>query len=185
MTLDKALRDDMAVFESGLFALAGTDNEGRRILIYRNRFADPSSYSMESAFRALMYMYLSSVQEEESQKKGIVIISDNRDVTLKNYFGFRPLRRCLKMIKGSVPVRAGAVHLCNMPIFVRAVFPAAKLVLAPEVLERLQLHAGTEEHIMRKFEKSGLKKEMIPQDMGGDFELDIKRWIADRRAKGL
>jgi hypothetical protein len=50
---------------------------------------------------------------------------------------------------------------------------------------RLQVHSGSKEKVLKHIEIFGLSKESIPEELGGNAKLDYPAWLEQRRAAGL
>jgi hypothetical protein len=54
-----------------------------------------------------------------------------------------------------------------------------------EVLrKRFHLHSGTTGQVLEDFSRWGISKDLVPKQIGGNVEVDSRKWIAERRAAG-
>ena len=83
-----------------------------------------------------------------------------------------------------LPVTLTALHVCHpTPLF--AVLVKVVRFVAGDVL-RVQSHSGSYDDVIVLLEtKFGHYRSSIPTDMGGELELDIHGWLAERRAAGV
>jgi hypothetical protein len=87
-------------------------------------------------------------------------------------------------IRSCIPIRMTALYLCHPPKIFSIIFPIIKVFMGDIIKKRLRVHSGTEEAVLKKLEETGLTKDMLPAQVGGDVEIDMVKWIAERRAAG-
>jgi hypothetical protein len=138
-----------------------------------------------SGCRAFSYFFHSLLEDEQVQKRGLFSLNyfeyfsnKNRDPTFA--------RMCIGCMQGILPIRVSVIHGCHPPMLYRV---AARLVLffmGERLRKRVQPHSGSHEHVVNLLEsKLGIPRNCIPTDMGGDLEMDILGWLAERQAAGL
>lgn len=185
LTLDGALRGDEKALQAGFARLLpGIREPGGRSIIY----ADPSRYAPKkerlTTVRALWYTMHAALEDEETQKKGVVIIADPRAASLAQT-DTKMDQLNVESIRGCIPVRVAAMHLCHMPAFFSLIFPVIKVFLGERLRKRIKLHNGSVAHVLERLTDFGLMPSMLPQQLGGEFDLDHERWLQTRRASGL
>lgn len=185
LTLEGALKDEDKALKAGFVRLiAGVKEPGGRSILY----ADPSRYASKherlTTVRALWYVMHAALEDEETQKKGFVIIADPRNAKISQT-DTKMDKLNIESIRGCIPARVAAMHLCHMPIFFSIIFPVIKVFLGARLRQRIRLHSGSVEHVLKRLEVFGLTRDKLPEQLGGTYNLDHEKWLADRRAKGL
>mmetsp|Transcript_16128 Transcript_16128/g.46289 ORF Transcript_16128/g.46289 Transcript_16128/m.46289 type:complete len:295 (+) Transcript_16128:238-1122(+) len=185
LTLDGALKGDetslgMAFIQSTEHA----DAEGRRIILGDPSKLDKTKYTRESMVRAFWYTMHAALEDEATQKRGIILL------LFPNHAEFSQFDRKLvasnaESMKGCLPVRVGAFHICQPPTFFTIVFPIIKLLLGKRLRERIKVHTGSEEHVLERLARFGISTESVPSDLGGAVVLNQKAWLENRRESGL
>jgi len=186
LTIMGALRDDHEALEIGFLKAvpANYDETGRTML-----YLDPEKFTsfictMESMLRALWYVVHTALEDEETQKKGIVLISN------PEHAGFMRFERrfhmmAIKSLKGLLPIRLAASHFCNPPLYFRAVYPVVRMAVGHRIGKRVHVHAGSERRILERLEGFGIRRTNLPSNLGGLMILDHHRWLRDRKCVGL
>ena len=185
MTLKGALKDDRKALEAGFVRLLpGIKEPGGRSILY----ADPSRYAPKkeriTTVRALWYVMHAALEDVETQQKGVVIIADPRKAKMSQT-DTKLDKLNVESIRGCLPVRVAAMHLCHMPAFFALIFPIIKVFLGERLRQRIKLHNGSVSHVMERLSTFGLTSEMLPNQLGGNFLLDHERWLADRERGGM
>jgi hypothetical protein len=185
LTLSKALKDDIVALSTGYFSLTGSkDTSGRSIIFIDLSKQDKSKYPRESMCRAMWYIVHAALEDEMTQKRGVVIIGFPRNAKLSQID--RPLTKMnLESIKGCIPVRQSGIHICHPPTFFNLVLPILKFFMGERLRKRLQLHSGSAEKVLKQIAAFGLPKESMPTDLGGDIVVDHLGWLEHRRTSGL
>jgi hypothetical protein len=185
LTLDGALRDDGEALEVAFVqSTERTDAEGRRILLGDPSRLDRSRYTRESMVRAFWYTVHAALEDEATQKRGIVLLLFPHHAHFSQ-FDRKLVASNAESMKGCLPVRVGALHICHPPTFFTIVFPIIKLLLGKRLRERIKVHTGSEAHVLERLACFGIPKESIPSDLGGDVVLNQKAWLKKRKESGL
>uniref|UniRef100_A0A7R9ZA46 CRAL-TRIO domain-containing protein n=1 Tax=Pseudictyota dubia TaxID=2749911 RepID=A0A7R9ZA46_9STRA len=185
MTLKGALRDDIDALIFGFVRINSrmVDAHGRRIV-----FFDPSmldhEYDRPSMNRATWYVVHAALEDEMTQKRGIVMIIYPQKAKMKQ-FDTKLLGVDIENIKGCIPVRVGGFHVCHPPLYAHVTIPVIKLIIGPKLSSRFYTHSGKKDKVMKKLEKTfGIPKKSIPRDLGGHLVLDQDQWLGHRRVVG-
>jgi hypothetical protein len=81
------------------------------------------------------------------------------------------------------PIGAMPSHACCPDLaLLRFVKPILYALLDRFHRSRLVLHDVAESEILEVLSQYGLEKAMLPTQMGGNVELNLEKWIANRRA---
>jgi hypothetical protein len=185
LTLEQALSEDSVALSIGVIQLTGTkDPSGRSIVFIDPSKQDRTKYTRESMCRTLWYMLHAALENEDSQRKGVVVIG------YPHHVKFSQVDRALMKLQGEsvracIPVRLSGFHLCHPPVFFAIIYPIIKLMLGERLRKRISVHYGSEEKVLHQLEKYGLAKDAVPSDLGGDVVLDVQSWLDKRRAAKL
>jgi hypothetical protein len=185
LTLSQALKDDAVALSYGFISLTGTkDASGRAIVFLEPAKQDKTKYPRESMCRALWYVAHAALEDEMTQRRGIVILVYPYRAKISQMD-----RKLIKMhvdsIKSCLPLRLSGIHLCHPPTFLLLVLPVFKLFMGKRMRNRLQVHSGSKDKVLEHIQMFGLLKESIPQELGGNAKLDYPAWLEQRRAAGL
>ncbi|CAB9518711.1 tocopherol transfer protein-like [Seminavis robusta] len=186
LTLDKALCDDGLALSTGFPTLSPTKHpSGRNIL-----FADATTqmigaYPTQSMVRAIWYMFHAALEDEETQKKGLVFLGDTRTVKL-SLFDKDLARVTAFSVAGCIPVRLSSLHgFCPPRIFL-IIVPVLKIFLGERLRKRIYLHGGSDmEKVCAGMAKFGLVETVLPRNVDGKVLLSHESWLQERRLAGL
>lgn len=183
LTLDGALRDDMVALELGLIRIVPekSDPGGRLCLFFDPSRQDKTKYSTFSMTRAMWYVIHQALEDETSQKKGLIMVGYAGKVQFSQVD--RNLQQhIIGSLRGCIPMRMSAMHMCHPPSFFRLVFPIIKVFMGERLRKRMNLHSGSNEHVLSRLEdKFGLSRDKLPSELGGGIELDHMTWLEQRR----
>ena len=183
-TQDEALEDDAVALGVGFFRLnPPKDPSGRGILFADPSRQDKSKYERESMVRSVWYVFHAALEDEETQKKGLIIIVYPKKEKFSQ-FDHVLAKMIMDSLKGYLPIRVSATHLCHPPGWFRIVFPIVKLIMGERLRKRFRVHAGSEKQVLETLAGSGLTKDHLPSEIGGDIVLDHTAWLDERKADG-
>ncbi|CAB9500455.1 Transfer protein [Seminavis robusta] len=182
LTLSGALRDDTAALQTGFFRLMDTKAVGGRSMFFLDPKMQDFQYTQDSMVRAVWYWFHASLEDEDTQKRGVIFIIYSYDSTM-GHLDRGLIGRLAKSVQGSLPVRLSAIHFCRPPLVLSTVFPVVKALLGNRLRKRIKVHSGSKHwEDMAKYE---LTEKNVPEDVGGQVVLDHLAWLEDRRCKGL
>lgn len=186
LTQSGALKDEDEYLQRGFVRLLPNvkDSQGRAII-----YVDPSRQGEKKerirTVRALWYVMHAALEEESVQKYGFIMIADPREAKMSQT-DTKLDKLNIQSVKGCLPVRIGAMHLCHMPAFFALIWPVVKVFLGAKLRKRIILHNGSVSHVLERLQKfGGLFQNQLPEQLGGSLVVDHKQWLADRKAKGL
>lgn len=185
LTQEGALSEDKPTFSFGVTRLIPgvKDPSGRSILFFDPSLQDKTKYTNESMLRVIWYTYHAALENVEAQKHGIVLVVWPAEAKFAQFN--RPLvKQMASSIKGCLPVRVSAFHICHPPTFFKVIFPIMKLFLGERLRKRVRVHAGSEESVLKHLENFGLTKDKLPAQLGGGVTLDHMKWLEERLAEG-
>lgn len=157
------------------------DPIGRGLLFFDPSKRDQSQCSRESLSRSLWYAVHAALETESVQQKGIVFISFPKNAKFSQ-FDSKLDKMHISAIRGCLPLRVGAFHVCHPPSFVAIIFPIIKLMMGERLRKRIKVYSGSDKKVLKKLEPFGLTKDMLPKELGGDLELDQAAWLAARKS---
>mmetsp|Transcript_4392 Transcript_4392/g.9291 ORF Transcript_4392/g.9291 Transcript_4392/m.9291 type:complete len:327 (-) Transcript_4392:489-1469(-) len=187
LTISQSLGEDAAFLSLGHVQAnkSMVDSSGRRILFV----LPPSKLSKEnkkSMVRAVFYLLQSILEEEMTQKRGVVVLAFPQGKKLSDLPGDRAnIQEISKHVMKILPLRVAAFHICRPPWFQHLVLICLKLYLGPRLASRIKEHHGSNEEVLQKLESYGIMKESVPTVLGGDVVLDNESWLEDRKKIGL
>jgi CRAL/TRIO domain len=152
-------------------------------------FADPSRqdhslYDTINMVRAFWYTLHAVLEDEDTQKKGLIMMVYPHKAQLAQ-FDRSLANQLMGSIRGCLPVRMSAMHLCHPPAFFQVIFPIMKLLMGARLRKRVQIHFGTTEHVLGRLEsKFGLSRTKLPSELGGSVLLDHEKWLDNRKKEG-
>lgn len=186
LTLSDALKDDEVGLTMGFIRLIPNvkDPVGRAVV-----FGDPSrlknpSNNRLSIQRAIWYVIHAALEDDSVQQKGVVMLMYPHNAKFSQID-----RKLMKMntesMKGCIPVRLSAFHICHPPKFFAIIFPLLKLFLGERLRKRIRVHSGSDKKVIEHLNHFGLTKNELPSDLGGDIVLDNSGWLKERKDSGL
>jgi hypothetical protein len=186
LTQKKALKEDAIALEMGFIKLVGTkDPSGRSIILLDPSCQDKSKYTRESMTRSLWYMIHATLEDETTQKYGIIFMICPHKAKLTQVDRTQA-KMNINSIQGCLPVRVSGFHICHPGIFFAIAFPIFKVFMGDRLRKRVRVHSGSEQKVLKALEKQfGLTKDVLPWDIGGNIVLDHGQWLADRLEEDL
>jgi hypothetical protein len=179
-----ALSEDAVALGLGFVRLIpAQDPVGRAILFLDPSVQNKSLYERESMARSFWYVIHAALETEGAQQKGVVLMVYPKHAQLSQMD--RALAKLnIDSLKGCLPIRLSAMHLCHPPTFFQIIFPFVKMLMGERLRKRLKVHAGKNEVVLKKLETFGLTSDKVPTDIGGKLILNHKDWLAKRNDLG-
>ena len=182
LILSEALVDDSVALSIGFVNLTGTkDPQGRSIIFVDPSKQDRTRYSRESMVRALWYILHAALEDVDTQKHGVVFL------IYPHHARFSQFDRTLSMmqldsLKGVIPVRMSAMHICCPPEWISMLVPLVNLLMGERLRKRIKFHTGSTENVLKSLGKYGLAEDVLPKELGGNISVDMEAWLEDRKA---
>ena len=181
LTQKEALKDDQLALSTGFVRLTKSkDFAGRNICYGNPELQKIGSYTTESMVRAIWYIFHAALEDEDTQKRGIVFMGDLRPTRL-SLLDTELVRLIAVSAQGGLPMRISAIHGCSPPTIFNVVFPIIKSLMGERLRKRIRLHAGPIERVQEELAKYGLPLSALPTDIGGEVVLNHEKWLAGRR----
>ena len=175
--------EDQTALANGLFNLYEVN--GRIVSFERMHTYCLDQTTRESYVKVLWYLTHVALENEGTQRKGIIVLNYPRGVDLVKQQDLK-LLRLASTLKGAIPLRLSAYHCCHPPSWVKLFLPLVRLLLGKRLAQRLMFHTGSDDHVLAILKtKYGFGPEDLPVEIGGDRELDMAPFYEARRALGL
>jgi len=191
--LDFKEKDHAALLKGGLYLLPNRDESGRAIIysILRNYDNDD-----ETMLRYLWYIvHIAIFQDSDGimvQKKGFLYVGEG--TTDHKIHAFDSISTYERWVKSAcrdassvLPMRVVSFHIFSKSK--RAVFMVERALLyfGRSFRLRLNFYVSTEEKKanLALLEICGIRKTIVPKNLGGDYDLGGTRWILERVANEL
>ena len=163
--------------------LPSRDQSGRVVLVGIGMFEDQSYMNPMSRLKACVYVWLMLVEDEENQKRGLVLLMfqmGSLDVGISS----RTMARELPRVLSWLPLRVCALHFCTENDFVAFSFRASVVAAPADVRARHRCHNGTYTEIMYSLLGYGIPVALIPTNDGVAIKKsNLNRWIAKNIAR--
>ena len=178
--------NDQACAKAGhIQILPSRDQSGRATVLATNTFHDQSYVTPTNMLKATIYLLLMLAEDEENQKRGLVLIAlqmgsfDVRRASL-------PVSRDLPRLLSWLPLRICALHCCSDNPVTGGLFRAAMLGVPADIRSRHRFHNGTYTEIMYSLLGFGIPVDLFPLTPSGVIKkANLNRWIAKNIARDL
>lgn len=176
--------DEVALRRGFLAIIPMKHKTGRRILYCDPGKLDKTLYTREMLVRSVWYFMHRVLSDTDVQKKGVIGLVNPRTAKFSEVEK-KIMWMCTVSVKGCIPIRLSAFHVCHTPMIFKVIFPFVKVLIGPRLRKRLRLHFGSDQAVIKVLSKFHITKDQIPDDLGGNFVYDHDAWIEDMRAQGL
>jgi hypothetical protein len=123
-------------------------------------------------------------RENTDIDSGIVIFWFLKDATVWDYD--KKLDQIICFFKKCLPLKMIARHVCYPPsVFGKIFKPIYNAVMDKRQRSRFLIHDVPESQLLDVLSDFGIRKEMLPTEIGGTIGLDHAKWMASRRAAEL
>jgi hypothetical protein len=182
ITLETLNKDDAAFLERGVLQIVERE-DGRNYIFIDCSKLDKTAYSADSVLRVIWYMMHAIAEDEEVQKKGVIIVDNFHGFSL-NQVDKHLLTSFVAKFKGACPLRLSAFHILHPPSFLRCVFPFALMLIGKRLRKRVLIHCGQKRCLEQLTKTFGFSRKDLTTQLGGEIKLDLKSWLDKRRAEG-
>ena len=153
------------------------------------RSTDYDSYASTccaSQVRVIWYMVYALLENEYVQRNGFIMMVDASQVTTKTIHIRGLQKKGAYSIGHCLPMRIGAFHFIQPAWPFRLVMlPFIKFFIGSPIAGRMKVSAGTDEEVISQLQEYGIQPDEIPVNIpGGAYELDIKKYMEERKAAG-
>ncbi|EDS35644.1 conserved hypothetical protein [Culex quinquefasciatus] len=142
--LDKEIRDFNA---AGMLIDLGRDSRGRTVILLQARVFNPDRFTVTHQIRQVMLLLESTLDREETQINGYVVICDYREVSLKQFvvWSITDASNTAKCIFQSLPVRIQEIHAIGVPKFISFVTDLVLSSMSEKIRSRVFCHKSLDE----------------------------------------
>lgn len=157
------------------------DPTGRQILFLDPSCQDRTKYTRESMTRSLWYVLHKIVMNDiTTQQKGIIFIGYPKHVKHEQFDRIQ-VKMNIESIKGCLPLRLSAIHMCHPPTIFQIIFPIVSLFLGERIRKRVRIHSGSIEKVVQELTNPyGITKDKLPTIIGGTIQLNHKEWLIEQ-----
>lgn len=174
---------DRVAREMGLFNLIPV--QGRLAAFERIHKYNLQDTDRMSVLRVQFYLMHVALENEETQKKGMICFHYPRGVNLVKQQDLRMVR-LMASFKGSVPLRLSAYHVCHPPSWASTFVPLVRKLLGRRLSQRIVFHTGSDQAVLRYLkDQFGFKASELPVEIGGDVTVDMIPFYREREKAGL
>ena len=171
--------DDQACVKGGhLQVLPSRDRSGRAIFADVNILHDQSYRFAANRLKAHIYMWMILAEDEENQKRGLVLIAFQMG-SMDLGRASSTLTREHPRVQSWLPIRACALHLCTNDKITGFLFRAAVVGAPADTRARYRFHSGTYTEIMYSLLGYGIPVDVFPSNDGVSMKMtNLNRWIS-------
>eukprot|EP00980_Cylindrotheca_fusiformis_P013808 scaffold3572_cov113-Cylindrotheca_fusiformis.AAC.4 len=165
---------DVKSLQSGFLQhLKGRDRSGRPILISISSMKHQIGVSVESEVRCLLFLASQAAKDEETQKRGLVLICYALAVKPID----SRLTRLAMVLQSfhDLPARVASSHLCIDNPEMQSVVNMISDMMESNTLCRFRSHYGTHMECQQSLMTFGIPKETLPIDFEGQVDLSNHR----------
>jgi len=182
---NSAMKDDEKSLKVGFLRLVNKTDNGGRSILFVNPSRIPEEFDRTSMVRAFWYHIHVVLGSEDTQKQGVVVVAYPKNVKFSQ-FDRQLARMNIESIKGYLPIRVSAFHICRPPAFFRIIFSVVKIFMGEKLRKRVKIHTGSDDEVLAKLEnKYGISRQNLPTDMNGSVFLDQEKWLQKQQEAGL
>jgi len=114
------------------------DQKGRNVVYIRPRFIDPSRFAKEEVARYIWFCLEHVLDNEETQKYGMVAINDAIGVSMSN-FDYNLVSLVADSLQKRLPIRIARVSLLNPPVFFDVIWRVLQFLVNEKIRSRIQV----------------------------------------------
>ncbi|XP_029835424.3 alpha-tocopherol transfer protein-like isoform X1 [Ixodes scapularis] len=143
------------------------DSLGRLIVIFKLGAWNPAVCSLNEFFRLVLVGTDCNLMDPTNQITGIVGVVDLDGLHISHFLYFTPseIRRTVKIMQDSYPLRVKAVYFINNPPVFQLIYAFVRVLLKPKHRERTHV-IGRDYEKLHKF----VPREGLPTEYGGLLE---------------
>lgn len=187
-------KDDDQQHEQSYHHRNGNNNESttnniktRDILFVNYGKFDKQTMSNLDFTRAMWYLYHCIIDDVNTQKYGVIYIATTKTF----HFTQLPNQTFMKLhtsfFKDCVPVRLSAFHVLYPPSIIKMIYPIIILSLNERIRKRILIYTDiktSDAIINRLYNKYNIPLYMIPNEVGGSYNINMMEWTEQQRLNG-
>ncbi|CAJ1959887.1 unnamed protein product [Cylindrotheca closterium] len=189
VTLDDFDEKTMETLSRGILQiLPNRDSRGRAIVVVSAAFFSSSQYTGHDAVliwgQIFFYMMLSLADDEETQRKGVVLINYSLDARPRNMQLRRKILSCNGKSIQCLPIKLLGVHLCHNSPMVQPILSFIARCNGTAVSVRIRPHEGSHSECQYSLISFGIPIKSFPISIDGGLMLsNHNKWIQKRGLK--
>lgn len=168
ITIDDLDRDDLATLKSGFMQIFPVrDRAGRAVFCLLPSYQ--TYKTAENMTRVMYYIVMSTLDDEDTQKKGITVIVYNVGKVEKEKFDHRTFAQGGRLMM-SLPGRLCALHHCFNHSSFRFIINITLHFFPANVRARAKMHYGTHMECIYHLMTFGIPTDFLPVTMDGELK---------------
>jgi hypothetical protein len=178
-------QDDQACLQAGhLQILPSRDRSGRAIMVAVDIFENKSYRTPTNKLKANIFTWLVLAEDEENQKRGVVLIVIQTGAMDLFARANPTLAREFPRLQSWFPIRVCALHCCSDTTFAEFLLRAAVIGAPADMRARHRSHNGNYTEILYSLLGYGIPVDLIPSSDGVLIKkTNWSRWIAKYMAR--
>eukprot|EP00980_Cylindrotheca_fusiformis_P023628 scaffold10690_cov126-Cylindrotheca_fusiformis.AAC.1 len=166
--------EDLKRLRAGcLQLLPRRDHAGRAQLIYFRRFSHWATH--DNALRLIYYWCMAALRDEETQKKGVVLIvhSVGNDESTPKERDTLLAWKGMQLLRGALPIKVVGHHICSSPTSgLRFYFSYVAKFFDSAGIARTRFHEGTFEEVDQQLAGFGISGVDLVISYEGELKVD-------------
>lgn len=180
----QAMKDEVEwmMATSSMMILPQRDGRGRAVLFGDPSRKDMSIYDTRRQAMTMWYLLETIVQDETSRSRGLVVLTSAK-YSQGTSMDFKLASWCRRLLGDIFPIPLRSSHFCHPSKVANYVlFPVLKFLMGRDMRLRFKSHYGSPQAVLCQLEGYGLTRDILPTELCGSVELDMKKWVHERLA---
>eukprot|EP00934_Nitzschia_sp_Nitz4_P009472 Nitzschia sp. Nitz4//scaffold66_size103028//94881//96508//NITZ4_004516-RA/size103028-processed-gene-0.17-mRNA-1//1//CDS//3329556404//9462//frame0 len=186
LTFEDLNKDDTETLRNAANCLLPTRDQAGRLVFLTDSFIHPKGFvTSESLLRSYLYLMLSAVEDEDTQKRGVVFILWYLGELILGDFESDVMEEFIFCALW-IPVRIVSIHYCcDTSLVKRIVLRLFRAISAPQFRYKYQCHEGTSTENLYSLMSFGIPVDTIQLNSDGRLRMtnSQKKWITKQRSK--
>lgn len=171
-------KSDRIAVEIGVFNIY--EANGRIMAFEVLRRYDLEGTSRQSFLRAYWYFIHLALRNQETQKRGIVVLNYPQGVNLLKQQDLK-MAHMIASLRGAMPMRLSAYHIVDPPGWVSLFLPLLTVLIGKRLRKRVLFHTGTRKNIHESLSRCGLNLNNLPTELGGTRTINMADYLAESK----
>ncbi|KAL1398158.1 hypothetical protein pipiens_009191 [Culex pipiens pipiens] len=161
--------------KAGMLTNLGRDSLGRTVVLLRARAFDPERFTSAHFVRQIMLLLETTIDEEEAQINGYVVVADYEAVSLKvlSVWSLTDVSNASDSLFQSFPLRIQEIHAIGVPRFLKIVSDMALSCMSEKIRNRVYWFKNLDplDAEIRLFNKAGVLTSLGRDSLGRTIVL--------------
>jgi len=167
---------------SSMMILPQRDGRGRTVIFGDPSRKDMSIYDSRRQVMTMWYLLETILQDAEARRRGLVVVTSAK-YSHGMSMDFKSASWCRRLLGDVFPVPLRSSHFCHPSKVANYVlFPILKFLMGRDMRLRFKSHYGTDSAVLCQLESYGLTRDVLPKELCGAVDLDMKKWVHERLA---